>query len=94
MRNNQIINSSIIINIIVNGKNKTTDETSEPTTMSDWSTTDVAGDYVDPGFWMHVEDTNLEKFQKPDYGLLKVNDRHDRIFKPQDTTTKPEATPT
>lgn len=80
MRNNQIINSSIIINIIVNGKNKTAEEEN-----FDWSaeTTPRAFDDVDPAYWMHVQEKQL-----PDFGLLKING--ERPFIRDEATTEPE----
>jgi hypothetical protein len=88
MHHNQIINSSIIINIIINAKNES-QETSE---MTPFETTETSteipetqnhsehplpsGD-LDPGFWMPAQD-RPEPYQKPDFGLLKINDRRER----------------
>lgn len=100
MRNNQIINSSIIINIIINGKNSS-GERPDVTTTAYWPTTTPAPiyseappqpqppAYEDPGFSMPAEGRNPEVFQKPDFGLLKLNDRRERPFISEMTTSPP-----
>lgn len=63
MHHNQIIDSSIIINIIVNSKNETAWQPHEPTTQE---TTAYPSAYSDPAY------------QVPDIGRLRVMDRYIR----------------
>lgn len=82
MRNNQIINSSIIINIIVNGKNETAEN---PTTVPSqpWTEASALPNEIDPGFWMHSEQMLRPEpaiDQQLDTGRLKIKDRYERPF--------------
>jgi hypothetical protein len=92
MRNNQIINSSIIINIIVNGKNETVDKATTEETTEQWNAQTEATTFadIDPGFWMHVQKQPEPQYQQPDFGLLKINDRHERPYIQEETTEAPE----
>lgn len=82
MHHNQIVNSSIIINIIINGKNESHDMLDE--TMNGWQSIVTEEDSTtslpredDPGFWMPVAH---QPYQKPDLGFLKLNDRRERPY--------------
>lgn len=81
MHHNQIVNSSIIINIIINGKNEShamLDKTIESwqSTVSEEDSTTTLPSEIDPGFWMPVQEH--QPYQKPDLGFLKLNDRRER----------------
>jgi hypothetical protein len=91
MHHNQIINSSIIINIIINTKNESRGtleeatewpwiETTKPSTekpeIQNQSKHPLLSGDLDTGFWMPAQD-RPEPYQKPDFGLLKINDRRE-----------------
>lgn len=95
MRNNHIVNSSIIINIIVNGKNESKDElpawidfpTEAPTEEWNDESTEKPFD-VDPGYFIQPQlQGNPQAYQQPDIGLLKVDYRRPPFMR--DTTTEP-----
>lgn len=92
MHHNQIINSSVIINIIINGKNEShamLDETIKgwQSTVSEEDSSTTLPKEIDPGFWMPVQ-AEHQPYQKPDFGFLKLNDRHER---PHISETTPES---
>jgi hypothetical protein len=67
MHHNQIINSSIIINIIINAKNESQEISDKTNEWPRFETTETS-----------TEKPEIHHYQKPDFGLLKLNDRHER----------------
>lgn len=77
MHHNEIIGSSIVINIIVNGKNETAWKPNEPTSEAPWPES-TADPYPDAAY------------QVPDIGKLRVMDRYIRPLITE-RSTEPEA---
>jgi|SRR5690349_15085871 len=82
MHHNEIINSSIIINIIINGRNRTRSELQEDFSGPiDDQLIDRAFDVdrynIDPNFNIKVEQA-AEPYQKPDIGLVKISNHPPR----------------
>lgn len=78
MHHNYIANSSIIINIIVNGHNNSRDELEPADEFPE-----LAGIrwILEPGFGQPTkhessEESNEDKYQQPDFGMLKITGRH------------------
>lgn len=90
LRHNKIINSSIIINIIINGRNGTKDSLSTETSTAYTTTEDSTiedGDWrdsglIDPGFGRPLfpdtePNVEIKTYQEPSRGLMKI-DKHVR----------------
>lgn len=96
MHHNQIINSSIIINIIVNGKNRTRDlRDSDYMNIYDDAINQNLVDRgfkvdprfnVDPRYNVEVQQV-AQPYQKPDMGLVRIFD-HPKILN-TDSTPEP-----
>lgn len=75
LTHNNIVNSSIIINIIINGKNRSRGWDDDDSTYS------INGQnppqLLDPGFWMNVQTDSTEE---PDVAQFEIKDRRDRPF--------------